>query len=1318
MNIVPRTCTELLQDGESAAQPLASFRDRPAYVLLGDPGAGKTTELAKESGALGDNGLLLTARDFITFDAEDHPEWRGKTLLIDGLDEIRAGAGDQRVPLDRIRAKLDSLGKPHFRLSCRHADWLTTDQRSLAAVSSSGKVAVLRLDPLDEDGTAQALEGRVPDAASFVKEAEERGLDGLLAIPQSLGLLVQAVHAGEWPGSRTETFEKACLAMAGERNDEHLSVLPRRDSGQTLDTAGRLCAALLLSGLPGCAAAHSWADENYPHMAESGSDDEACRTATASGLFRHVSEGRAVPVHRHIAEFIAARHIGGLIARGLPAQRVLALMVGHDGAIVSALRGLSAWLAALSTVARPGLIDRDPTGLALYGDIQAFSADEQRALFRALVGRPRDLEPTRATAPAFAALACPPMLDVLRDTITEPPDVEDGELVVDFVLRVLCEAPPLPGLSSALLETVQDGRRWPRVRDLALRVLIHYREYSELLALLGDVQEQRLADPNNQFLGKLLSALYPWQIPPRAIWGYFREDNEAFLGDYALFWVSELESKSSDAEIAELLDCCVANQERLVEESTPTLESCIDRLLLRGLTAHGDALSVERLYDWLDAGVSLHATGVPSPAEARAIRDWFEERPRLQAAVLVEAVRRADDEYWYAPYEGIERLFGATLADSVATECVIAAKAMASGNPTGAESLVRFAIGSGAMDVEDVRRLAAADPQLTAFLDTLETAPPRADARREQQEVRADERRRRRLDELKANADALRENRAPPRILNRLAGVYFDRLMGFKPDLGVARLQEYVGADEELLQAALEGLRQSVVRDDFPEPEAILQQFLRSRMHYLCRPYLAGLAEADRTGAFEWSWWTDQRIRNALLVYLAYPHGDYNPMWYERLVAERPATVAEVQVRLGVATFRAKVSGGGANFWRLAFDPAHAGVAAHASLPLLRAFPSAAAKDRLDTLDYLLLAASQHAAADEFVELIAAKLSLKALPPRQRGRWLAAGCAMAPAEFATAAMDFLANGRRQERTLHFARLFCPGQRTVSLVQHARVDLLTLLVRIIGRVLAPEEPSEDYVTRAMEAGELVAECIRMLGATPDAGATAALEALMADSQLARWRFHLVRAADDQRVIRREDEYRHPTFEEVVEALDNGAPAGPADLAALVVDRLDDIQAQIRHANTDGWKAFWNEDSYGEPTCPKREESGTNALLDKLRPALPAGVRAEPEAHYARDARADIGVSYRDWRIPIEVKRNSHRELWRAAREQLMAKYAIDPGAAGYGIYLVLWFGREHTQLPPKGRRPADPEGLRRQLEDTLTDQERRFIAVRVVDVSPP
>ncbi len=1330
MTIVARTCTELREDGGvGISRPISEFRERAAYVLLGEPGMGKTTEFDQEATALGDDALFIDARDLASFDANDHPEWQGKTLFIDALDEIRAGQPDPRTPLDRIRRNLDKLGRPKFRLSCRHADWLTTDQRRLEAVSASGEVAVLRLDQLNATSSAELLQRQdgIDDAGAFLQKTTHRGLEGLLTNPQSLELLVRAVLEDGWPVSRTETFEKACLAMAREHNEEHLGLPPPKDPHQVLDGAGHLCAALLISGTPGCATSPAEANGDYPDTASSRRPYQQCRLATASMLFRFRATGRAEPVHRHIAEYIAGRHIAALIEDGLASLRVLALMSGPDGKVVSGLRGLSAWLAACSSIARQHVIERDPIGVALYGDVGALSANEREVLFRALVSEPRQLEPTHKTAPAFASLATPAMLDVFKRTLSSPPTGPDGPLVADFVLRLLRHAPPLPDLAPTFVEIARDGTRWPRIREAALDAFIHYGESdcdSHLLAMLHEVQDGRVDDPDDQFLGKLLSTLYAQQILPSTIWDYFKETNPSFAGAYMRFWVYELPERAASTAVAELLDSCRTRLPRLEQVSDSRLESCVARLLVRGLREHGDDLDAAKLYDWLDLGVRLRVGQHASRDEAARMRRWIEDHADLHLDLLLEGIQRFPDENWYAPYEAFQRLFGATLSADVYENSILAAKSTSQMRHDRAESLVRFVVQSGGLEQDRVRHLLAEDARLSEFADSLfEPAPPTPERVRveEMQRARVEEQQRnarRALETLKSHQSALRENRAPPALLYGLARAYFDVYIGFTPEEGARHLTKLVGSDAALLDAILTGLRLTVDRDDVPDTDTILELRLQGKMHYLSEPFLAGLAEAEEGGLLTHSWWTEARSRKALAAYFACPHGDYKPDWYKYLIAERSKTVAKVQVQFATALLRESIETGNTNLWHLAFDGAHAKVARHASLPLLREFPTRAKSDHLRVLEYFLLAALRHVDRGDFKQLITNKLSQKSIPPRQRGRWLAAGCAVATGEFAPATVEFACEGREQARTLHVASFFCPQERVASPVEGAAADLPALLVRLVGRFVGPDEFKDGFTAPEMEASWLVSRCIRTLASNPGAEATDGLADLFGDPQLSRWRHALAQASDDQRVYRREYEYRHPTFEQAIETLASGAPAGPGDLAALVLDRLDAMASGIRSGNTDDWKQYWNEDRYGRPTEPKREESCTSGLLRELRHGLPPGVTAEPEARYGNATKADVRIAHEHYHVPIEVKRNDHRDLWHAARTQLITKYASDPVTGGHGIYVVLWFGRDRTQRSPEGRRPIGPGELRQQLEDTLTRQERRTIYVRVIDVSKP
>ena len=184
--IVPRRAVEISAETRSAPLPLANWRGAGAYVLLAEPGAGKTEAFKAEERDTG--GTYVTARDFITLRTRRFDQ--SLPILIDGLDEIRAGSGSQRTPLDDIRKRLDELGRPPFRLSCREADWRSSvDRERLEAVAPGGKLAELHLRELGDTDILEVLRGHgVKHPETFLAESERQGVRPLLGNPLMLDL--------------------------------------------------------------------------------------------------------------------------------------------------------------------------------------------------------------------------------------------------------------------------------------------------------------------------------------------------------------------------------------------------------------------------------------------------------------------------------------------------------------------------------------------------------------------------------------------------------------------------------------------------------------------------------------------------------------------------------------------------------------------------------------------------------------------------------------------------------------------------------------------------------------------------------------------------------------------------------------------------------------------------------------------------------------------------------------------------------------------------------------------------------------------------
>ena len=1340
--IVSRTCTEIPDgDGdrhhreERQSRPLKEYRDTPAYVLVGDPGAGKTTAFEMECEALGEEAhCLITADNFLSYDVSTLPsEWREKTLFIDGLDEVRAGA-QGASEFREIRKLLRALGKPRFRLSCREADWLgENDRQHLESVSPDSQVKVLRLDPLTDADIASILEGRrdLDDARAFIDAARERGVDGLLANPQTLKMLADVARKDEWPNSRKETFEMACGKMVREHNKEHQAA---RESGsppapdQLLDAAGRLCALQLISGGAGYTL-RGEPDEEYPAPDQCDYDRQTLRFALSTNLFKGVSNNCFSPVHRHIAEFLGARHLAGVIEDGLPARRVIALMVGEDGGVVTEMRGLSAWLAAHSRDARANLIERDPIGVGLYGDIGEFSLDEKRALLESLNREGERLGPLWQSATAFGALAAPDMEPVLREVLEDEDRGPDHQMFTDFVLSAMQEGAPLPGFGELLLQMVRDGTRWPQVNKSALHAFIHNctdlgARVGKLKPLLTDIRGGRVADPDNELLGTLLFELYPRNLSPPEVWDCFygTRNRDSFFGMYYGFYMLGLPEKSSDDQVAELLDSLKERFSGLrpTAGSSTRLENLPVKLLARGLQSHGDQLSTGHLYDWLDLGfteVLGHPIGDQKDIEQ--IGSWLQQRPEILKALVLEGLLRCpeSDEFRLHAISVWRRGYGASTPADFGLWCLEQAVSKADDRPLAAEHLLEMAVrahrdhsGNAGLSLEVLQERTREKAGLRESLDQLLAPSPLLERELEDEQKWRNEQKEKQLrwlDHVRSNKTALLENRAAPALLHHIAKLNLE---------GPQALEESLAGERDLIDAALQGLQNSIHREDVPTLEEILRLREQNRMHYLGEPYLAGIEVA--AGTADVCQWDDDLICRAIAFHCNWPLLNRNCKWYERLLGDRPEMVAQVLVKSGVSGFRSgreqidKLS-------ELAHDKGHAQVARHASLPLLRAFPTRCRSKQLNALDDLLKAAIQHADRTALQELIDTKLSRKSMDDAQRVYWLAGGVIVSPEVYEYLLRVFSAGreGRIRHLTTFFSSL--PGPVT-SLADKLESPALGLLVRLVGSTVGPDEQWKEGwgVTPAMEASRLVGDLIQRLAASPAKEASNALDELLTDPELSSWHDELSQAQDTQRVIRRDAGYRHPEIAQVCRTLNGGTPANPADLAALLMDWLQKLAVQIRTGNTDDWRQYWNVDSHGRPVDPRPEESCRNALLSALRERLPDGVRAEREGQHANDKRDDIWVSRHGFQVPVEVKKNTNRNLWSAPRNQLIAQYTSTPGSDGYGIYLVFWFGKEHTQPPPSGDRPGNPDELRERLEATLTPAEARKISVCVVDVSRP
>ena len=1449
MKYVDRTATQYGERGDSFVQPsrpLSAFRHEWAYVLLGDPGAGKTTAFRHEAEA--EEARYVTARELVRGDLggdlDGDPDANDAVLFIDGLDEVRAGGGDPRSPLDHIVARLRKLGSPRFRVSCRPADWGLTDASALHSLLDSrqslldggqrsrdtGRLPILRLDPLGNDDIRNILDGLPAaqgiDTADFVRQAVDRGLGGLLDNPQSLSLLTRVVARGQWPASRTEVFEEACRLLVQEQNPEHIDAGRRPDasdldSKRLLDAAGQLSAFFVLTNAQALTLEGSLPRGGSCRdlsLEEVDGDRQALSRVLATMLFTAQSPGRFAPVHLHIAEYIGARFLCNAIkgetsgqGAGPPIARVLALLAGHDGGTAAGLRGMAAWLAALCGEARHALVSADPIGVLAHGDAGGFGDDDLAHLIRALEGRARQLSRQAWSAPALGSMIRPSTIKILRAHTGDNDRSDSRQTVVDLLLRGIPHAALAPWASpersptearpfiAELLRLVRNRTWRPRVREAGLAAALHAVKRSgegdELVdELLSDVKEGRLHDPNNQLRGNLLAALYPGRVTPEQIWDYVPEKADRWLiGHDIVFWSKTIEQNASDSDLPVLLEGLHANSSRLLTVlREDQLDVLVHRMLARMLNAHGESAPVSRLSKWIETAVwnEIPDAGRRNSSVHQHVRSWFADHPAICRDCLLEFLtRNAHKEHLRLnAWRYRRKLFNESPPPGFAAWCLDHSIGLANCHAPAARLLLEWAVPLRRIEPRFDRWVASATarlqelPELRDHLASL--AAPQAPgvdateatlAKWKQEAATVRERQRQEEQQfvayVRARADQLAAASCEPALLDCLARTYFGFDSGHMLADPVESLRSSLDSDDNLVSAALSGFKCTLERDDLPDLDEIVRLDKEGRRSLYALPVLAGLTEGDRTGYGDHRRLTEDQIRRAMGFYYVSPRpmvrspyplvqgphpGWYRraeiPQWYDELVRSHAEVVAESLVAVHISKIKRKASCE-EHLAPVAHDPRYRKLAQLAAPLLLRAFPASCTRPQISALRHLLWAAVGYA-VDGLSSLVENRLGRSGMDVAQRVQWLGAGMLVSPGRYLSSAMEFIGKGSTT-RVRHLMDFVVPdilpsfsmewgtdgpGRATAALDVDAGLpsfltwstEQLAMAVRSVGARVEPwppggNEPEAHLMTPADEAADkaqrLLSAWLDGLANKPGAKAADALKTLAVAPELAAWRHDVLEALDQQAVLRRAQLHRIPTASEVRQVLRDGQPTNPADLLALLVARLEQLARDIRDDNTNDWRQYWNVDSHGRPKDPRPEPTCRDALLSALRSRLPTGVGvnfdAQPEAQYAEGKRSDIRVACNGHAVPVEIKKNTHPQLWSAVYDQLIAKYARARESGGFGVYLVLWFGASRTKtVPPTGRRPRTPGELRQRLESQVPPSKRHKIKVVVVDVSPP
>jgi len=1311
----------------------------PNVILLGDPGSGKTYTF--KAGVAEEKATYLTVREFLII---EETEYDGDTVYLDGLDEFRSRIGDKNAISEVIKL-LKRLKRPRLRLSCRVADWLgETDLRLFRQYFRDEPFAVLSLEPLNEIEVKTILHTKgIEEPDEFIKEAEGRGIDGLLLNPQTLIMLADVVRSGGWPSTKLELYERSVRLLLSEHNPDRL----RDDLGyfgfeELIEAAGATCASILISGVAGVSLLPYSSSNDFPSYRTIPFDDlqklQACLMRRA---FTGVGKENVSYIHRTIAEFLAGKWLSEKVRRGLPIRRVQGL-IGMEGHPMPELRGLHAWLAVLLPEHTSTLVKYDPYGVLLYADVTSLSASDRQALLDSL-------EILSAKDPWFrasdwsdgplGALSGPDMVDSFRRILSNP---ESSFHLKSLVLDAIRNGPNLPSLLIDLSAILGDSEASYHERVEAMDALMRVVPNGEREVVR--VFRSRLShDPSSARLrADILTRIYVGHFNVEDVISIIR-DLQTNMRHRAIGTLRGLDSLIPDGDLPYILDqltsllmCEDPRGFRVTDYDL--LNLCISMVsrVLRSNTFY----QLTQLWCWLEAFSKArqhYTTG-----SEREIIEWLS---RNQAVVL-EIFDLACEAYsiqrgaWRFLRSFQEATFHTVGRETLAGHLLETLRGKDRIGPK--EHLLYEMCGhlvftSNPMSYEvfeEFYQFAEDRKMLRRMRDTL--CRSRIHKWHVKNNLRRIKNEREKLDRetrTRANLRTTKEQIASGQHLHNLGflaeiylGIFSDKDGPASP---LERLQNQVG--DEFTPVALEGFSAVLRRNDLPKPKDIGACSAQNQYYRWWYAILAGMQE-------EWQTYRnyDNLPNTALASALAIAFTIYFPLvgqdgvthtgtdreWCQFILSEKPDIAENVFEEIAREELKSKTTHGDI-LSKLSSLEQSKPWPSRTAYRLLTDFPTAPVASLRRMLLTVVREPKYHLDLVEFAKYMIG--SPTCAKEEQRALWLVTGFLLAHTTFQNPFVAFAKSHGWIIWPLRDMLNLYSTQDTRDNLQLSIDQLVTAIGLFGAKFQNADYPKGGWSgnTNDWEASDIIKNMINSLSTIPDRHASNALNRLLLNNGLSSYRDHLKHAIIAQSATQREREYYQPSWTEITEALRGGKPGNMADFHALILDHLEVLKAIILHSNTDIYKMFWRCTSTGRVDQPEIEDICRDRLIDLMKPRVPPGIRIEPEGHMASEKRADIVVlTTPSLKLPLELKRDNHPKLWEACMSQLDELYARDIEATGYGIYVVFWFGNGRTgriKTPPKGiSMPQSAEELEAALRSLIPENKHYRLETIVIDVSPP
>ncbi len=1254
-----------------------------------------------------------------------------EALFLDALDEYRTLASGQDASAEVARA-LCKLKKPKFRLSCRAADWFGSgDQETFRVASTSGRVVVLELCPLSPDEILHAVQGIVPDPAVFLAETESAGLGKLLGNPQTLELVAKAWGTNKKPRNKFEAYEIGITELLKELNDYHVQHgATSPDPRDLRKAAGAVASTLLLSNSIGISRTEPADNNGYvqlpivPHPNRSDLDVVLRRR-----LFMSFEVDWFELVHRTIAEFLAAEDLAERIKNGLPVDRVIALICGIDGKPVSSLRGLFAWLMCKLGHRAKGYVERDPYGVATYGDASILPPDAQCAIWIGL----RELRDPWFLASeedrgAFRDLANLNTATIIHELLQAP---ATGVHLKIAVLEAIASSTASVRLNAILRDLVLEKHDNTWLRSTALRAFAKsvQNDWTQLEALDCDLVRATddLVAPEVRV--KLLSMTRAFGSLAQRVLSILEQAVSAKKERHTLGGFCPLGTLPSDADLDVLLNSA---SQVLTPQSHDHLElqSLFDKWLQRRLESPAPITAMQ-LISWLRnirIGRERHPEEILTSLKAR-----LKQKPSLFEEIfefLVHNMPNEERSFWRFVVPDLWQLLPATVWPVPQCEFFLA-QAEKHNDPDYAADFFRMYLICFPSEGASVALAEAGFDLLTRRPDIEKVLGDWNSDKIEKWQSdknRLDEERHRRSANRAKNIayctprlTSIQEGREE-RALAWAAPVY----LGFRDDIEgapTARDRLVSVTNDEIADALVEGFIRYAENPAIPRKEAVIESQLKSSIpwtHTLLSLSVFLRANAGMAVPEDALPHCIAAVVTAFNAQDKVPgHDETLSKWILQEARQHPAVISSVltEMWLALTTVKEKNLPG---FYQVSHDPDSQQFLASLSANVLKTGINED-HDTVGKLVSVLLLHDRRAA----LTIGENELARNELSAEVRAIWSTALFVIDPSKYLEPWKALMSepNAALWEAIRIIRSSGYQTSEAVRLTSAQRTEVIASVGRRFANV---EHPSDGWSgdQNSWDASEFVAYQIKLLAAdsSPDVGTQ--LERLENENSLATYRDLIRHHRAQYEKQQRESSFTFASPGHVAETLLNRAPATPSDLLAFIVDHFGVLAHELTRTQRERYRAYWNEGEHRQLIKPKHEEDCSGLLAEDLQNRVQApGLIVTVEHHMVEDKECDLVVLQGLERLlPIEVKHHYHRELWTAWHTQLDRLYTRDAKAGGLGVYLVLWSGqakdRRMPKLPNGVNRPASAAELQSALESLIPKADRDRLRVVVVDISEP